>query len=339
MKLMIREHMPLICLYSFQTVLVPMIYWLDGYQNLWLSLYVIVLSYVFLIAYLGYRFFRHARLYTILSTADSLSLSESLSDEETAPLMVAFNQRMSYLFRSFQRDLHQYKERLDRQITFINLWVHQMKTPLSVIDLILQTVDHPESKQIRLELDRIRKGLEMVLYTARLDYFEQDFYVEKIDLQRVVKRVITENKSTFIYRQIYPVISVKEEMRVYTDEKWIAFVFSQLLTNAVKYTDPGGKVAITIDYQRGEGIFEVRDHGIGIPKQDLQRVFEPYFTGQQGRDYSESTGMGLYLVKEICKRLNHQVELESEEGKGTVVRIRFANVEHVNLPNCKRDES
>ncbi len=326
MKLMLREHLPLILLYSIQTIFVPMIYWLDGYQNLWLSLYVIMLSYFFLMAYLAYRYFRHARLYTILTSAEPSPI-ETVSDQESAPFMVAFNQLLSHQFQSFQRDLHQYKERLDRQITFINQWVHQMKTPLSVMDLILQTDDHPASKPIYLELDRIRKGLEMVLYTSRLDYFEQDFYVEKINLQQAVQRVIRENKSMFIYRQIYPEISMDEEIVVYSDEKWITFVFSQLLTNAVKYTDPGGKVTISIYPQNDEAVFEVSDQGIGIPKRDLKRIFDPYFTGQQGRAYSESTGMGLYLVREICQRLNHQVELESEEGTGTVARIRFSNIQ------------
>lgn len=118
-----------------------------------------------------------------------------------------------------------------------------------------------------------------------------------------------------------------EEIVVYSDEKWITFVFSQLLTNAVKYTDPGGKVTISIYPQNDEAVFEVSDQGIGIPKRDLKRIFDPYFTGQQGRAYSESTGMGLYLVREICQRLNHQVELESEEGTGTVARIRFSNIQ------------
>lgn len=337
MKLMLREHTPLILLYSVQAVLVPMIYWLDGYRNLWLFLYGLMLSYAFLIAYLGYRFFRHARLYKVFST-ETPSVIGAISDQDSAPLMAAFNRLLSHLFQSFQRDLHQYKERLNRQITFINQWVHQMKTPLSVIDLILQTEDHPATKQIDFEMDRIRKGLEMVLYTSRLDHFEQDFYVEKLDLREVVKRVIRENKSMFIYRQIYPELSLDEEIIVYSDEKWIAFVFNQLLTNAVKYTDPGRKVAISVYRQDNEGVFEVSDQGIGIPKHDLKRVFDPYFTGQQGRAYSESTGMGLYLVKEICQRLNHRVELESEEGTGTVVRIHFPKIRST-LPNCKGNAS
>lgn len=70
-------------------------------------------------------------------------------------------------------------------------------------------------------------------------------------------------------------------------------------------------------------VLNVQDRGVGIPKADLPRVFRPFYTGENGRRFKESTGMGLYIVKEVIDKLNHRIELESVEGEGTLVRIRF----------------
>ncbi|MNJ59699.1 Sensor histidine kinase GraS [compost metagenome] len=73
-----------------------------------------------------------------------------------------------------------------------------------------------------------------------------------------------------------------------------------------------------------EAVVEVIDLGIGIPAADIKRVFDPFFTGDNGRGMRESTGMGLYLTKEAADRLGHGVELTSEVDRGTEVRIVFA---------------
>ncbi|TWK32794.1 Sensor histidine kinase WalK [Bacillus licheniformis] len=77
-------------------------------------------------------------------------------------------------------------------------------------------------------------------------------------------------------------------------------------------------------FRKGERIIlEIKDYGIGIPSQDVKRVFEPYYTGENGRRFQESTGIGLYLVKEIAEKLNHDVSIDSEEGKETTVQFSF----------------
>ncbi|MDR6224467.1 signal transduction histidine kinase [Desmospora profundinema] len=117
---------------------------------------------------------------------------------------------------------------------------------------------------------------------------------------------------------------VKETATVESDAKWLTFMVNQLVTNAVKYSSGTGETVTFSSYHRGKNqVLEIRDHGVGIPKQDRDRVFDPYYTGENGRRFSESTGMGLYLVREVCERLGHGVELDSEKGKGTTVRLVF----------------
>lgn len=199
-----------------------------------------------------------------------------------------------------------------------------MKTPLSVIELITQEENGEVFESIVEEVDQMQYGLEMVLYMARLQTFEQDFYVERVSLQEIVQEVIRENKRLFIRSYVYPEVKVKQTIMVETDRKWLRFVIHQVISNAIKYSAGSRKnVTITTLEEERSVILEINDHGVGIPKEDLPRVFRPFYTGINGRKFKESTGMGLYLVKNIIKRLEHDIEIKSEVGKGTTICIIF----------------
>lgn len=323
MKLLLREHIPLILVYLAQNALTLLIFWLNGYRDLRIAFYALFLSLCLLIGYFCYRFvslrFFYRRLTQPLETLD-----ESADGRGFAPLAEALNQLLQTQYQHFQKQIHQTQRKLNDHITFINQWVHQMKTPLSVINLTIEREDGPVFESIREETERMEKGLQTVLYTARLDTFEQDFQVEQVTLSATVKKVISENKRLFIRNHVYPEVKVDDHLQVETDEKWLVFMLGQLVTNAVRYSaGTGEKVTVSSSLRGSHVVLEVRDRGVGIPKQDIRRVFEPYFTGENGRTYRESTGMGLYLVREVCKRLGHEVELESEVGVGTAVRIIF----------------
>lgn len=128
----------------------------------------------------------------------------------------------------------------------------------------------------------------------------------------------------FIQNGVYPELQIQDAIKVESDAKWLTFILSQLVTNAVKYSSGTGEKVILSAYHRGKNVvLEIRDQGVGIPKQDLRRVFDPYYMGENGKTFSESTGMGLYLVEEVCKKLQHRIELESDVGKRTTVRLHF----------------
>jgi OmpR family two-component system sensor histidine kinase YxdK len=248
-------------------------------------LYSVFLGLFILSGYLLYRYVSHRSFYMRL-TNPMTSLDESMQQSGHAPLAEALDQLLQEQYRHYQAQLKKWEKRRNDHITFINQWVHQMKTPLSVIDLTAQAEDDPRFISIREEADRIAKGLETVLYAARLEAFEQDFQVETVPLRRIVEKVIHENKRYFIRNYVYPEVKVSEEIIVESDAKWLAFVLNQLLTNAIKYS-AGSHDKITISaWIRGqEAVLEVRDRGIGIPKSDLKRVFRPFYTGENGRKY------------------------------------------------------
>lgn len=323
MKLFFRDQLALIFFYILQLMVITIIYWLDGYHHLTISLYAAFLSGCILIGYLFFRYITNRSFYQRLEKPIT-SMEDFMSNVQQSPLAESLQQLLKSQFRHYKTDLHNYKYKLEGHIQFINQWVHQMKTPLSVIHLIIQDEDEPRFSAIGDELDRLKKGLDMVLYTARLDTFERDFYVETLNLQTVVRAVTSSQKRLFIRKRLFPAIQIPGDLSVASDEKWLSFAITQLMTNALRYTVEENRKIYFQGYKRGiNPVLEIRDEGVGIPPSDLRRVFDPYFTGENGRNFQESTGMGLHLVKQICEKLGHHIEIESTVNQGTTVRIIF----------------
>ncbi|AJE52501.1 sensor histidine kinase [Paenibacillus polymyxa] len=324
MKLFWRDHFSMIIFNIIQLFLVLSIYWMDGYRNLSTALYSVFFGFILLLVYLLFRYVMYSGLYRILSTANIRDLDELIQMKVLNPLASSLQHLLLQFYQLYQSRIHQLEHQQRDHITFINQWVHQMKTPLAVIHLILKGKIDPESDQIHDEIDRMGKGLDMILYMSRLESFEPDFHVEPVVLRKLVSEVVYDNKRLLIRNEIYPSNEVDEQLNVITDAKWLRFIINQLVTNAIKYSSGyAHSLKLISDVRDHVIVLKVQDEGIGIPKKDIERVFEAYYTGENGRKYSESTGMGLYLVAEICKRLNHNIQLTSTVGEGTTVEILF----------------
>jgi signal transduction histidine kinase len=332
MRLFWRDQISLILFYLFQMLLIPLLYWLSGENRpISIMLYGIDLSTVVLLLFLGYRYVQHRRLYAALSDPMD-TLQKHLVSLGDTPLSEAIHELLQLIDRQYQEQVNGHVRQMDQHIVFMNRWVHQMKTPLSVIQLTLKDLEEETAASIQEELERLRGGLEMVIYTARLDRFENDFQVEPLLLRKIVSEAVAENRRLFIRRGIKVDVQVDANLAVYSDAKWLMFMLTQILTNAVNYTPTSGTAkTVTLSAQRvgTDTVLDIIDQGIGISPEDLKRVFNPYFTGDRGRHYHESTGMGLYLVREICSRLEHMVEIQSQLGEGTCVRLIFSNSNHL----------
>lgn len=322
LKLFFRDQFPLILINLIQLSLILIVIWVGGFRELSILLYAMFLGAFLLTIYLLFIYLTHrafyrrlanpiARLDEVFETLDSASISAALSD-------LLKQQHCLYM-----NELELQKKKKSEHVTFINQWVHQMKTPLSVIELIIQDYDDEQMMSIREETDKLDKGLEMVLYAARLEVFEQDFHIHPVSLKQIIDEVISENKRLFIKKHVYPEVNISKTT-VESDEKWLAFIITQIITNAVKYsTGKSEKIYIYEEKDAKETALLIQDNGVGIPKSDLKRVFDTFFTGENGRVYRESTGMGLSLVREVCEKLGHEVKIESTQGKGTLVRVSF----------------
>ena len=207
--------------------------------------------------------------------------------------------------------------RYSDMLDYYTLWAHQIKTPLSAMRLILQSGDEPDIAELNGELFKTEQYVEMVLSYLRTDSESTDFVLKVYELDPMIKQCVRKYASQFIRRRISLVYDGTDATAL-TDEKWLAFVIEQLLSNALKYTY-SGSIGITADKS---GI-TVTDTGIGIAPEDLPRVCEKGYTGYNGRTDKKSTGIGLYLCKKILTKLGHELRISSEVGKGTSVEIIF----------------
>lgn len=227
---------------------------------------------------------------------------------------------------------------------FLSQWIHNIKTPASIIDLIIQkaTKETNFSKiansneqmnilelflDIREENTKIKNGLDQILNLSRLNDFSKDYEPQTVDLVQLLKDIINNKKSQFIYNNVFPKIEFNQEkILVITDKKWNKFMLEQIIANAIKYSGcikEKKYVYFNISINDKEMTLIIKDEGIGIPSYDIKRVFEPFFTGENGRKVHDATGIGLYICKVISKKLNHDIKIESEVSKGTSVSISY----------------
>ncbi|MBP3040367.1 sensor histidine kinase [Bacillaceae bacterium Marseille-Q3522] len=329
MKLFLREHLALIIVQTVQFVVILSIYWQDGYHHLLPALYAVFLGFFFLGCYLFYHYYSRRHFYQQLSNPLA-SLDDSLQKTEPFPASEALNRLLKDQYRHYQEEIKKLECRQEEHLTLMDQWVHQMKTPLSVIELIAQNLDEPDSSSIREETERMKTGLNTILYMARLRTIEQDFHVKPVLLSKIVKEVNGEARRLYIRNNVYPNFIQKKDITVETDEKWLFFMLTQLINNAIKYSKgKSSSIHISVYEQAGEAVLEVRDFGVGIPETDKRRIFDPFFTGENGRKFRESTGMGLYLTKEAAEKLGHRIEMDSKVGDGSSFRLIFTAAQNI----------
>ncbi len=203
-------------------------------------------------------------------------------------------------------------------VDYYTMWVHQIKTPIAAMRLILQDDDTDQGRALSAELFRIERYVELVLSYLRLGEKSSDYVIRQVDVDGVLRQAARKYAPLFIRGRVS--LELRETgLKVLSDEKWLQLVIEQVLANAVKYA-PGGHVTV---WGEGEKLL-IQDDGMGIAPEDLPRIFERGFTGCNGRMDKRATGIGLYLCREICGKLGHTISVASEPGKGTCVTIGLA---------------
>lgn len=220
------------------------------------------------------------------------------------------------LGRRMEAALTEWENWRQESMDYYTTWVHQIKTPISVMRMTLEGEDTEEHRELSAELFRIEQYVEMVLSYLRLDSDSSDYVFQEYDLDSIIRQAVHKYAPLFVRKKLrlsYEPVNVK----VLTDEKWLLFILEQILSNSIKYTQEGS-VSITLTPDK---VLNISDTGIGIAPEDLPRIFEKGFTGYNGRSDKKSTGLGLYLCKKAAGRLSHKISVQSKPGAGTVVSI------------------
>ena len=226
--------------------------------------------------------------------------------------------------KSMLENVNKYKYIQQDYKDYIELWIHEVKLPIATSKLIIENNKNEVTKNIEEELDQIENYVEQALYYARSSTVEKDYYINKCILKDIVNTAILKNKSNLILNKIN--IELENlDLQVYTDSKWCIFILNQIIQNSIKYKKDGNSILqINAKENKENVVLNIKDNGIGIKQEELEKVFEKGFTGTNGRiDGKKSTGMGLYLCKKLCEKLGLSIEIESKKDKYTQVKITF----------------
>ena len=321
----LKEKLPLIFAYGSVTLLILIVLLAFNVY------YTGIIMVVFLLIVLGlilffYQFYQkksfYDKFYMVFNNLDNkVLIHETIEDanfidgrilldilRETDKYKIEEINKYKYLFEEFRE--------------FMELWVHEIKTPLSAINLICENNKNKVTNSINEEIRKIDGFIEMILFYARSQMPENDYLIKNCKLNDIINKVIIRNKNSFLEKNIR--LDMHDlVVKVRTDSKWMEFIINQIVVNSIKYTlnNPLIEIYSVSDKERVSLI--IRDNGIGISQKDLPRVFEKGFTGENGRSKYNATGMGLYLVKKLCLALGNNVIIDSIEGVGTTVKIVF----------------
>lgn len=288
------------------------------------------LSFVWCAVCLFIDFYKYYKRHKLLH----INREQFFDDAEQLP---EYMDIIEYDYQELAKKLYQAKQELISKnriakkelLDYYGMWVHQIKTPIAALDILLQNtermlyqLDEKEMMQkaisvsdMKMELFKIEQYVEMALNYLRVEDISSDLVFKKHELDDMVRQVIRKYAKIFISKKIKIDFKLTKACIV-TDEKWFIFVLEQIISNALKYIKKG-----QIFIYMKEKSLVIEDTGIGIPAEDLPRIFEKGFTGYNGRENKKSTGIGLYLCKNIMDKLQWNITADSEVGSGTKIYL------------------
>lgn len=323
LKLFVRDNISLFLIILLtQVIFFGFLFYIKGirFEE---TVYFSFLVFFVLVLFFLVRFYKMGRVYGKLLLKSEL-LNDYLIAEPRSRLEENYNLMIEEMIDNNNKREIMQKQDKKLQKVMVYRFVHQMKTPVFVLKLILEKhSEEGEYKKIKRNISALEYNLNQMLDVYRLEEFKNDFVSEKVMLKNVCKDCINGLKDYFIASQIYPKLDIDDDIYVYSDSKWLKLVIHQLLTNAIKYSDNGQSVTVRAKKEEDRVVLAVIDEGIGIENADLRNIFELFYIGKNGRNNADSSGIGLYIVKRVTEYLGHKTEVESEVGKGTIVRIIF----------------
>lgn len=290
-----------------------------------------VLLITYSVSIIMYDYFRKKKFYHILNT-NVERLDKKYLILETIVRPDFYEGQIIYdnlyeIEKSMCEHVKNYKEYMDGFKEYIEMWIHEVKLPLASLSLMCHNNKDQIDKKFEEQIRRVDGYIEQVLYYVRAENAEKDYLIKEVDLRQVIHSIAMKNKDDLLMNDIdFNVSDIG--YTVLTDGKWLEFMINQIVSNSIKYKANDRKACIDISAidMKDRCILTIRDNGKGISANDLPRVFNKAFTGENGRESAKSTGMGLYIVSSLCKRLGHKISIDSKEGEYTEVRLEFGKM-------------
>ena len=316
----LKERRSWILLFLLLQFLVVFIAYIDSAVSIQSALYYVFLSALIFLIFLLIRYQKEVKFYQELEEAEDLpDFSER---EQLSPFEGMVAESITHHFEALKKTVSESEHRLDEEKDELLSWIHEVKTPLTALKLMIDRLeDQSLKREMTYEWLRIHLLLDQQLHQKRIPFMENDLYIEQTDLESVIFGEVKTLQSWCIQKGIGFEIDL-EYNEVMTDAKWLAFILRQLLTNAVKYSD-ASDVQIKSEQRDGQMILKIADKGRGIDSRDLPRIFEKGFTSTAHHQDHAATGMGLYLARKAAQPLRIRIDVESAPGKGSTFTLTF----------------
>ena len=259
--------------------------------------------------------------YYILET---IPIANTYEEQIMENILYDINKSMIENIKKIENNIIDYKE-------FVEIWIHEVKIPISSLVLKCHNNKSKYSSDILSIIRKIDNYIDEILYYIRSEETEKDFIISEVNLKSIIKNVIMKNKDDLLMNDINICVNTKD-LKVNTDSKWLEYIINQIINNSMKYKKKKDSVIkITTRKENNKVILEIYDNGIGIMRKDIKNVCNKSFTGANGRGKTKSTGMGLYIVNNLIKKLGHKLLIESEENIYTKVSIVFSNNDYYKM--------
>ena len=274
-------------------------------------------------------FFRKQKFYTdLLTNIENLDKAYLVLETLNRPEFYEGEllcQALYEIDKSMNENVRIEKEQLLDNKEYIEMWIHEVKRPLASLVLTLNNQKNILDRKTKNILKRLEDYVDQVLYYVRSENAEKDYFIKEVDLSKVIKNVGIKNMDDLLDNKVEFIVD-KTNYKVFTDSKWLEFILNQIINNSIKYKRniDNSYIKIYVKDNLDTTVLIIEDNGIGIKTSDIRQVFDKTFTGTNGREKTTSTGMGLYIAKNLCKKLGHKIEIESKENEYTRVFITFA---------------
>ena len=318
----LEEKISLILYQISFLIITTMIFLMADIQKFYIVITVGVLS-IFMLGYLLSEYFRQKKkAKKIISLVDNVNEKYLISEIIKEPLEME-NKAYYYALKQACKSMNDRIGELEKENAeyqeYVESFVHEIKTPISALSLALENNNDFRLKQ---EVDKINQLVEQMLYYARSENTEKDYFVKEIQLAEIIHSVILKYRHYMLNKKITLNVHDLEHI-VITDEKWLVFIISQIIQNSLKYLDKDKKeIEVWGENSNNYINLIIKDNGCGIKESDLVRIFEKGFTGTN-RKKGYSTGMGLYLTKKLCDKLGLKLQIQSKEKEFTKLTITF----------------
>ena len=284
-------------------------------------LYAVFLTSLLFFLFLLLRFVKETKFYKELEDRET-NFDITSIPQATSPFEKVVNQVTSEQIEQLKDESSHMKHQLEVEKDDLITWIHEVKTPLTALHLLMDRVEDRElNEQLTYEWLRIHFLLDQQLHQKRMPAIENDLYIEKVNLEKMLVDEITPLRTWCKQRGVGFDLDLTVT-ELLSDAKWLAFILRQLLTNAVKYSE-NNDISIVSKMNDNQPVLLIKDKGRGIMQRDLPRIFEKGFTSTANHQDSAATGMGLYLTRKIAHHLKVNIDVISEPGRGTTFTLTF----------------